>query len=132
MLLNPEAVASEGGLRADRRFTRWARVTRPEEIDLNQTGAYALGGRFVRYDAPVVLDDGEYLVVYAETGTRRYRSGRVIVAAVRDGTVRIVDRNAIRQAAKHPGLPDTVAEKAARNPAYAAAVYIHVAERLRG
>lgn len=128
MLVIPDEVAKQNNLRVDRRFNKWARVVRMDDVDLSQIGAYALGGRFVKFDAPAAVDEGEFLVVYVESGTRRYRTGRVVVATVEDGVFKVIDKDAILAAIGHPDIPDSMKEKAMRNQAYAAALYI----RLRG
>lgn len=62
-------------LATDSRFRSWAKTIRSaKEIDLSKTGGYALTGEFVKFGSSIALNSGEYLVLAAESGSRKYAS----------------------------------------------------------
>jgi hypothetical protein len=112
-------------LKNDSRFKSWAKVASKSQVDLSQTGGYAIGGQWVEWNDSVSLDSGEYLVVAAETGSRanHYYSYRLING---DGNrVELEERIVVLDRALESGV---ITEKqrvnAKNNTLYSYALYI--------
>jgi len=58
-------------MKADSRFKHWAKLIGPAQIDLSKRNGYSLGGQWIRWTDQVSVVAPNYLVVAAETGSRK-------------------------------------------------------------
>lgn len=117
------------GISSDGRdgFKRWGKRVRPNEVDLSASNGHSLGGEWLTWGRAVALEEGDYLVLAAETGSRANHSYKYRLGQVRGGELIRIDEGT--RDALFAGAPVTDRERAnlANSLLYAYAAYIHYA-----
>jgi len=85
------------GITRDSRYKAWGKKVTADRVNLTaRSGGFALGGDWAKWDDSVAIGNGEYLVVAAETGSRKSHSYRYRLIA--GGEVARLIEEAERQA----------------------------------
>lgn len=114
----------------DSRFKKWGKLIRNGEYDLQAKNGYSLTGAFVRWGESVPLNKGEYLVLAAESGSRKYAAYDYrLVGVDENGEAQEITDTDIDTALANTPLPDDVIAKTANSRLYRYAAYIHVMTR---
>lgn len=112
-------------LAVDSRWKHWGKLIRGEQdIKLGEKNGYSLTGPFVRWGETVALERGQFLVLAAESGSRKYATYDYrLIGVGEDGEVAAVSDAAITTLLDDAHLPDAVRAKCANSTLYRYAAY---------
>ncbi len=117
------------GIASDGRdgFKRWGKRVRPGDVDLTVASGRALGGEWLTWGKSAALEEGDYLVLAAETGSRASHSYKYRLGQVRSGELVRIDQETRDALFARSTLKDTERAAVANNILYAYAAYINYA-----
>ena len=107
-------------LKRDSRFKHWGKVFTCKDFDESKEKGFALGGKFVPWEASVALGPGQFLVVAAETGSRASHSYDYALVIGGD-EAKVVDTSTARKdfiESMRKVFPEAVVAKAMNNTLY--------------
>ena len=113
---------SHSQLDTDHRFKKWAKIVSKKFVDLTQKNGYSLTGRWVRWDESVSLNDGEYLVCAAETGSMKYHDYSYSLI---NSEGNIVPEDEINSIESKSGATDEQIARAHNSKLYSIALYVN-------
>jgi hypothetical protein len=130
VVTTPCDIAQELGFEWDGRFRHWARIIMG--FDANVEGGYALAGTWVRWTEHMALADGVWVVLGAETGSRKTQSYHFALVHREAGrNVQVKVSKALDQYLTEGAVTPEERAKAANSLLYAYGLYFDVVTRRR-